>query len=238
MATRKAVWKRLGLTNNQLKLIAIAAMFLDHFGKQICPDVLALQIVGRLAFPIFAYMIAEGCRYTHNKIKYLGLLLGLGVGCQLVYFFVLNDLYQNVLLTFSLSVTLIFALDAFLKKRTVWRALLATIVLAFVLFVCVPLPHMLGERGFEIDYGIFGVLLPVAVYFAPTKPAKLIAAAALILLLVLGEPWFKWFSFAALPLLALYNGQRGTRKLKYLFYVFYPTHLVFIYALSLLLEGA
>lgn len=236
MSEQDSVWSRMGLTNNQLKILAMIAMFMDHFGKQICPDVMILQLLGRLAFPIFAYMIAEGCRYTRSRVRYLSLLFGLGALCQLVYFVALGDLYQNILLTFSMSVSLIFSIDAFIKKRSVWRVTIALCVIAFVLFVCVPLPVMLKDRGFDIDYGLFGVLLPVAVYFMPNKPAKLCAAAVMILPIVWGTPPYKWFSFAALLPLALYNGKRGKYKLKYLFYIFYPVHLVLIFALSLLLQ--
>ncbi len=236
MSEQGSVWSRIGLSNNQLKILAMVAMFLDHFGKQICPEVLILQILGRLAFPIFAYMIAEGCRYTRSRVRYLALLFGLGAVCQLVYFVALGDLYQNILLTFSMSVAIIFSVDAFVKKRTALRALIALGVLAFVIFVCVPLPVMLTDRGFDVDYGIFGVLVPVAVYFMPNKPTKLAAAALLILPIVWGTPPYKWFSFAALLPLAFYNGKRGKYKLKYLFYIFYPVHLVLIYALSLLLQ--
>ena len=56
-----------GLTGNQLKLIALFAMTCDHVGLQLLPNVLILRILGRLALPIFAYMIAEGCRYTRNR---------------------------------------------------------------------------------------------------------------------------------------------------------------------------
>ena len=55
-----------GLTNNQLKLIALVTMTLDHIGVVLFPQAQWLRIVGRLAFPIFAYMIAEGCRHTAN----------------------------------------------------------------------------------------------------------------------------------------------------------------------------
>ena len=231
-----AFFRKIGLTNNQLKLLAMAAMLMDHFGKQICPDVMILQLLGRLAFPIFAYMIAEGCRYTRSRLRYFLMLFGLGAVCQLVYFVALGDLYQNILLTFSMSVAIIFSTDAFIRKKTPLRALLALAVAAAVLFICVPLPEMLKERGFDIDYGLFGVLIPVAVYFLPNKPLRLLGEAVLILPIVWGMPPYKWFSYAALPFLALYNGKRGKYKLKYLFYVFYPVHLVLIYALSLLLQ--
>lgn len=75
------------LTGNQLKLIAAAAMLLDHAGILLFPHIRLFRILGRLAYPIFAYMIAEGCRYTRNKLWHFSMLFGLGAGCQLVYYF-------------------------------------------------------------------------------------------------------------------------------------------------------
>ena len=66
-----------GLTGNQLKLLALFAMTCDHVGLQLLPQFIILRIIGRLAAPLFAYMIAEGCRYTHNRGRYLGRLLGM-----------------------------------------------------------------------------------------------------------------------------------------------------------------
>ena len=62
---------KFGLTNNQLKIIAMVSMALDHIGLLFFPDVMLFRALGRIAFPIFAYMIAEGCRYTKNRAKYL-----------------------------------------------------------------------------------------------------------------------------------------------------------------------
>lgn len=56
-----------GLTGNQLKLLALFAMTCDHVGLQLLPQFIILRIIGRLAAPLFAYMIAEGCRYTHDR---------------------------------------------------------------------------------------------------------------------------------------------------------------------------
>ena len=55
-----------GLTGNQLKLIALITMTIDHVGMMLLPQLRILRAIGRIAFPIFAYMIAEGCRYTHS----------------------------------------------------------------------------------------------------------------------------------------------------------------------------
>ena len=60
-----------GFTGNELKLIAMIAMTCDHVGLQLLPGVPVLRIIGRLALPIYAYMIAEGCRYTRSRKKYL-----------------------------------------------------------------------------------------------------------------------------------------------------------------------
>ena len=73
------------LSGNALKIIAAISMVIDHTGVIFFPDVLIFRIIGRLGLPIFAFMIAEGCRYTKNKLKYFLSLLILGTACQLVY---------------------------------------------------------------------------------------------------------------------------------------------------------
>ena len=55
------------LTKNQLKILAMVCMTLDHIGAAFFPQAVWLRVIGRLAFPLFSYCIAEGCRYTRNK---------------------------------------------------------------------------------------------------------------------------------------------------------------------------
>lgn len=228
--------KRIGLTNNQLKALAMVSMLLDHVGLMLLPEWTFLRVLGRLAFPIFAYMIAEGCRHTKNRIKYLLTLLVMAVGIQAVYFVAMGSLYQNILLTFTLSVLLICGVDLFLQKKTVARGLLAAGAVLLVVFVGALAPMLFKSAGFVIDYGFFGVLLPVAVYYAPGRLGKLIAVAVILLIRALLYGELKWFAFLSLPFLALYNGKRGKYKLKYLFYIFYPAHLLVIYLIEQLLS--
>ena len=75
------------LNGNHLKLIAAFTMLLDHAGILLFPRVQLFRILGRLAYPIYAYMIAEGCRYTKNKLRYFLMVFGLGAACQIVYYF-------------------------------------------------------------------------------------------------------------------------------------------------------
>lgn len=223
------------LTNNQLKIIAMVAMLLDHVGKVLLPQYQILQIIGRLAFPIFAFMIAEGCYYTRNKIKYFLSVFLLGAGCQAVYIIWEKSLYMNILLTFSLSIILIFSLENYKNTKEKRNKIFMGFAIIAVLLIAVMLPVVLIEQGFIIDYGICGVLLPVAIFYSPDKLRKLLFAAGILILLTLDlGGGIQWFSLLSIPLLVFYNQKRGKYNIKPLFYVFYPAHLVAIYLISVL----
>ena len=108
----RRVEKRGILNGNHLKLIAAFTMLVDHMGVMLFPQVRLLRIIGRLAYPISAFMIAEGCRYTKNKLRYFFMVLVLGASCQLVYYLFARETRQNILLTFSCSILLIYTLRA------------------------------------------------------------------------------------------------------------------------------
>ena len=91
------------LNGNTLKILAAVTMFIDHFGLMFYPQNMVYRAIGRLAMPLFAFMIAEGARYTRNKARHFCLLFGLGAICQIVYFVFSGDTYLNILLTFSMS---------------------------------------------------------------------------------------------------------------------------------------
>lgn len=219
------------LTGNQLKVIALIAMTCDHAGRQLFPEWTVFQIIGRLAFPIYAYMIAEGCHYTRNRKKHLLTMAGIALGCQLVYYLAMGSLYQCILVTFSLSVGLIYALDVAMKKRTIRAWSIAFLILAGVVFVSVFLPKLLRHTDFNIDYGLWGILLPAAVYFGRTKNAKLLLASVFLILVSGYLGGIQWYSLASILLLALYSGERGKWRLKNLFYIYYPLHLAVIYGI-------
>lgn len=228
--------KSLGLTGNQLKILALIFMTADHIGYMLLPQLIFLRYIGRLAMPIFAWMIAEGCRYTKNRVRYFGMIFAVGFMCQIVYLVFMQSLYMCVLVTFSMSVLLIFAIDHALQKKSFLSVLLLCAVLAGACYACLFLPGRLPGTDFYIDYGIFGVMLPVVIYIAKSKVQKLILAAGVLMLLVLSNGPIQWFALLALPLLAIYNGRRGKIKMKYLFYIYYPLHLAAIYGISLLLN--
>lgn len=213
--------KGFSLTGNQLKILAMIAMTCDHVGLQLLPGVPVLRIIGRLALPIYAFLIAEGCRHTRSRLRYLLRMAAMAAVCQVVYWFAMGSLYMCILVTFCLSIGMIWVWEENRK--------LAPFVTLGVFFLCVVLPDLLP--GFEIDYSLAGVLLPVFLYFGKPMPGFLCLGLALLGLSLGG---IQWWAFAAVPLLMLYNGKRGKRSLGRLFYWYYPVHLVVIYLLSML----
>ena len=224
-----------GLTGNQLKLIALAAMTVDHVGMILFPSQLLFRVIGRLAFPVFAYMIAEGCLHTRSMGRYIGMLAIVAAVCQGAYFFAMGSLYQCIMVTFCLSVCLWWLVRRAMEKRNVFSWAMAAVGILAVFFITEILPVILAGTDFSVDYGFLGVILPVAICCGRTKGEKLCAAAAILFAMGWQLGILQWFSLFSLPLLALYNGQRGKRKLKYFFYIYYPAHLVIIYFASFLI---
>lgn len=228
--------RTLGLTGNQLKLLAILLMTVDHIGAYLLPQYPILRIIGRLAMPIFAFMIAEGCYYTRNRTRYLLTIAAFAAVCQIVEYIFQHSLMQCILVTFSLSIALIYAVDYASQKKSFLSLCLAGGVFAAVCYICVFLPGDLPVSGFRVDYGFCGVLLPVFIYMGRTKEEKLMLCACGLAVLAMMGYQYQWFALLAVPLLALYNGQRGKCPLKYLFYFYYPLHLAAIYGVGLLLK--
>lgn len=226
---------RPGLSGNQLKLIALAAMTCDHIAVAFFPRLTILRIIGRLAFPIFAYMIAEGCQFTKNRKKYLLSMAALALVCQVVYFVAMRSLYQCVLVTFTLSIGLIYLLDHALGNDKGIHGLPVLLGFVATYFLCEVLPDLLPGTDYHIDYGIWGVMMPVLVYFGKNHRQKLLYFVCALVLLSFRLGGIQWYSLATVILLALYNGSRGKLRMKYLFYIYYPAHLALIQLVRMLL---
>ncbi len=223
------------LNNNQLKIIAMISMLIDHAGKILDFGYPWCTAIGRIAFPIFAYMIAEGCHYTKNRKKYLLTIVSLAFIFQVVYFISSGSLYMNILFTFSLSILTIYCIDYFKNTKKLGSFFVLILELAAVVFLSVFLPKILPGTDFKIDYGILGILLPVAIYLMPNKTLKLICATIILSIMAILSYKLRWFALASIPLLAIYNENRGNLNLKYMFYVFYPLHLIVLYTISMLI---
>lgn len=228
---------RFGLDGATMKLIACALMLIDHIGYYLFPSAIAWRIVGRLAFPLFAFFVAEGCRYTRNKPKRLLTIFGVGVLCEVLYILRYGHYDGNVFFTFTLSVVLIFLWQA-VKLQMVKNPWVSVIsIAAYGVLLCGVFEFV---RSVPVEYGFFGVVAPLAAAAfdykdgeAPRfmkrldcRPIKLLMFGIALLMLSLRLGGVQGWCLLSLPLLMLYNGKAGTHKLKYGFYVFYPAHLI------------
>ena len=208
-------------------------MFIDHAGLILFPQYRVFRIIGRLAFPIYAYCIAEGFRYTKDRSRYFLRVLGLGLLCQIVYTFGERDIYLGILLTFSLSIALMALQE---KTFAEWKR--GNFVFVFLYAASVIAVFVLTQFV-TVDYGFWGVMLPVIASLFKDRPRRLLAFSLGLLVLSVEEYYFGYttqiFSLFAMIPLILYNGKPGKYRLKNFFYVFYPAHLVFLYAVDFLL---
>lgn len=221
-----------------LKIIAIISMSIDHTAiiLSMYTNTIAMRYVGRIAFPLFAFLIAEGCFYTKSIKKYMVRLLTFGVISQ-VPFTIFNGLsnpfiYLNVFFTLTLGVLCIFfhQLIINLKLNILNKNILFTIICILILL----LSEMLN-----VDYGAMGVIIIYCFYLCISSNTSIYhikqmqSIAFIIFMLIMYPPltthntyMFLVGSFALIPIL-LYNGQKG-KSLKYFFYIFYPIHLLIL----------
>lgn len=216
------------LSGNTLKIIASVCMLIDHIGYILFPGIMIFRIIGRIAFPIFAFMIAEGCRYTKNRLRYFSVITLCGIIFQLVLYLLFRNLYMNIFITFSLSILLIYSLNQRGQEQRNTKLFLLTVVIIYIL-----------NQYFSIDYGFFGCLLPVIAYLVPESASKethIYYFTAGLVILSMAHGWIQIFSLLSIPLLLLYNGERGKFNMKYFFYIFYPSHLIVLYGISMVMK--
>ena len=222
-----------GLDGGALKCIAAALMLTDHVGAILLPEAPVLRCVGRLAFPIFAFFIAEGYAHTRDFGRYFRRLAILAVVSEMPFNLengaVFDLTRQNVLWTFCLALLTLRGLEPLGRERGFGRWAGCGLVLAA--------GFAAGEL-LRTDYGGWGVVTVALLYLCRDgKYAKLwllLAMAAvnglgmgsLTMPVFGGEMPIQIFAVAALPVIWLYNGQAGPKGLRRAFYVFYPAHLL------------
>ncbi len=218
-----------------LKIIACLTMLVDHaavvFAADLPDSVYALmRCVGRLAFVIFCFFIAEGFVHTRHRLSY-ALRLGLfalisEIPFDLVCFGRVMDLsQQNVYFTLLLGLLGIWAWDHFKNKNLSYLGI-------FCLLGCAMVAWMLGA-----DYGAGGVMLIAVMYMLREHKEwqGLGVMAVLIGMTAISAPT-QLFGFGGwLLCVAAYNGRRGPR-LKYILYLFYPVHLLLLWTIRSILH--
>ena len=222
-----------------IKIIAISAMVIDHIGLFFFPNLILLRVIGRLAFPLFAFLIANGAYHTHDINKYMQRIIIFALISQVPFTLANNQIntpfYLNVLFTLSLGLFAIKIIRRTENKRVWIVAVIACSLLASIL---------------NTDYGAGGVLSVISLYLFFKNIRLMVLAQTMILILLptiailfqsffhLWHAPFALYYFDALGLFSLffifsYNSKEGP-KTKYLFYVFYPLQYVVIFFLKML----
>lgn len=199
----------------------MAAMFVDHVGLLFFPEELLLRVIGRISFPIFAFLVAEGLEKTSNAWKYL---------LRLLIFAVLSQIPYSLFLQTSglppIRLNIFFTLSAGLIALMMLKKLRTAYALPGVVFIAVTAQYA------SFDYGVYGILtVLLSALFLRRRAAGFSALVGLPVLRAIAEFFSGFLSvqiYAALsaPLLMLYEGAYGRRLPRLLFYSFYPIHLL------------
>lgn len=205
-----------------LKMIAVVAMLIDHVGAVLLPQYEILRIIGRIAFPIFAYTLVEGFLHTHDVKKYMmrmGILALLSeVPYDLAFFGVpLEFGHQNVFFTLFLGLVMLYLM---LKAPTTLQK-----------FLCVLALFLISDF-LRTDYSSMGLLM--VFWYYQFRDKKILKIAGIIAINVFLMGYIQVYAVLALIPIALHSGKQGP-KWKGFFYGFYPVHLLVIYLINMIL---
>lgn len=248
---------KIHFTGNQLKLIALVCMAIDHVGLCLFPTTIWFRVIGRVAFPIFAFLIAEGAFYTKHPVKYLLRLLTFALISEIPYDLVGSAYkWQSMLEPKVFRIGPIelhaiagpFAAPYMHSQNTMWTLLLGCIAARavyksknlMVVMATFILCAMAGS-SMSVDYGAYGVtLIFVCAMMRRQRPLMEIAMALLIFMYCAvylfqkpGSPfsYARFAEFISVILILFYTGERGDKyELKMLAYWFYPLHLMLVFA--------
>ena len=218
------------LSSAVIQIIAMVTMAIDHVGLYLLGDNVLCRIIGRIAFPLFAFMLVEGFKHTRSRPKYYARIVVTAVISQIILFFL--DTAAHLEYRYNVLFTLGFAFVALIlaERGKFWL---------------VGIPFLVLMAGsFECDYAIFGILMIVGFYYADklfknNRPVRLLADFAVLAAMMLSEANYdcwsiqNWAILAIIPI-ALYSGKKGHRLPKMLTYSFYPLHLLIILLILLI----
>ena len=211
-----------------LKFIALTCMCIDHMGLALFPSVSAFRCVGRLAFPLYCFLLSQGYAHTRDIRAYARRLLLLAFLSEipfdlLIFGRVASGVEQNVVFSLLLGLLALYAADSLRGRRLACILALTALCAAAMIL--------------RVSYGWLGVALCLGFHFARECRLKQALWSALLcglyaLSLLLSGVERSWallslYATGASLLILLYNGKRGLHApaLTFLFYAAYPLHL-------------
>lgn len=226
-----------GIPQEALRFLAMVTMLIDHTGYILFPRVLWLRGIGRLAFPIFAFLLAEGANRTRKPVQYALRLLIAALISEYPFDLMCTGYpstrYQNVMFT------LLFGLLAILAMKQ-GKGIFGKFLGCLAACVC-----MVAAERMNTDYGAFGVMVCVMFWLFRKLPFGMTLST--LGFVALCFPFMKAYlphtripievlGAASIPLCGLYKGWRMSRNkaLQWSFYLYYPVHILILHIISIL----
>lgn len=206
-----------------LKWIAVLTMVIDHVGAILFPDQIWMRVIGRVAFPVYAYCLAEGFRYTSDYRRYLGRLALFAILSEIpfdlaFYGVPFSFAHQNVFFTLTLGLILLWVLERFREQLLLCAG--AFVVLCFL------------AQALHMDYGAGGLLMVFAFYLAQQGTSPWIGWGIFVFINLFGYAGgVQWAAIIALLPIGLYSGKAGKKKQRF-FYWIYPLHLLLLWVIE------
>ena len=203
-------------------------MIIDHYGAIFQSDISLYRIVGRIAFPIYCFLLVEGYFHTKDIKKYASRLLIFALISELpfdlAFYNRLGFVHQNIFFTLFIGLIAIYFLDNKDGKYNLNRNVI--IIVAGILSIVL-----------SVDYNIFGIIYILTFYYTYNySKLKRIAISGVFMFItnLLINP-LQQFSILALPLIYFYNGELGPKNkiLQMTFYTAYPLHLFIFYVIKI-----
>ena len=218
------------MTSFHLKLIAAATMLIDHIGFVFFPQSLIFTVIGRLSFPLFAWLIANGSLHTRNTTNYAWRLFIFALISQWPYM-LMTRLYDQSFGGINIMGTLFLGLGTIaMLKRTENKIIRISSIIA----------ASIAAQVLHVDYGMVGVLSIVVFYVYRSSVFRMVLFQTMLFTIpslgylflsntsVPGSQLVQPAALISLLLIALHNGKEGT-KISYYLYAFYPAHILLLY---------
>ncbi len=226
--TQNNTTQKLSVDGFTLKIIAIITMLIDHTGAVLFPNIIILRLIGRIAFPIFCFLIVEGYFHTKNLKKYLTRLFIFAFISEIPFDLALINHVGDYKISYLSNLNVFFTLFLGLIVVTIVDKIILNTdekLLIKILGTCGILLCFIFSIILDTDYSAGGLCLILILYLFKTEQLKRFIFSGLCLYSFFGLVEMTGM-LAFLPI-GFYNGKRGL-KVKYLFYIFYPLHIIIL----------
>ena len=234
------------MTSFLLKIIAMITMLIDHSGDAYFKRTTAMNFIGRIAFPIFAFQITEGYTHTKNLKKYFLRLFIFALLSQIPFWLFestfTSNFTLNIFFTLFFGLLAIFCYDKLVNSKFIVVKNEKINTILKIIFGILPaiIFGIIAELA-KFDYGFFGIAIIFIFYIFRNKKLTMSIIFILACIIKYFIEYLKYgniifyslittFTISSIIFILLYNGKQG-KKIKYFLYAFYPVHLLILFLL-------